>query len=67
MTKGEMKVACINCDRTEADIPLLRLQFRDDGFWLCSGCLPTLLHRPEKLVGCLPGAEDIQPVNHDHH
>ncbi len=61
------KAACINCSRNDMEIPLLRLQFKGDGFWLCSACLPTLLHRPERLVGRLPGAEEIQPVNHESH
>jgi hypothetical protein len=58
---------CINCERSQAEIPLLLLQFKDQGFWLCSGCLPTLLHQPQKLVGRLAGAEGIQPVKHDQH
>jgi hypothetical protein len=67
MTEIDSMAACVNCDRTQAEIPLLRLQFKEAGFWLCSGCLPTLLHRPEKLVGRLHGAEHIQPVSHDDH
>lgn len=67
MTESGATPACINCERSQAEIPLLRFQFKDERFWLCSGCLPTLLHRPEKLVGRLPGAEDIPPVGHDHH
>ena len=58
---------CINCSRNDMVIPLIKLQFKGDGFWLCSACLPTLLHQPGRLVGRLPGAEEIQPISHDHH
>jgi len=55
---------CINCARTDAQAPILRLRFQGADVSLCSSCLPVLLHRPDKLVGRLKGAESIQPASH---
>jgi hypothetical protein len=57
---------CLNCDRTESEIPLINLQYKGERIFLCSGCLPILLHSPQKLVGKLADAEKILPARHDH-
>ncbi len=57
---------CVNCDKSEAEVPILRMRFQGEEIMLCSSCLPILLHRPDKLVGRLKGAEVIKPVTHSH-
>jgi hypothetical protein len=57
---------CLNCNRSENEMPLIVLQYKGDTIYLCSGCLPILLHSPAKLSGKLTDAESIQPANHDH-
>lgn len=57
---------CLNCSRPESEIPLVSLRYAGQTTWICSQCLPTLIHQPQKLVGKLAGAEKIQPATHDH-
>ncbi len=57
---------CLNCDRPEDEMPLINLQYKGEKIYICSGCMPVLLHSPAKLVGKLADAEKIQPANNDH-
>lgn len=57
---------CLNCNASENEIPLVNLVFAGKPAYICSRCLPTLIHSPQKLVGKLDGAENIQPAKHDH-
>ena len=58
--------ACLSCDRNESEAPLLDLRFRGDEVYICSQCLPVLIHNPGKLEGRLKGAEEIGPSPHRH-
>ncbi|HBG74628.1 MAG: hypothetical protein A2X25_11390 [Chloroflexi bacterium GWB2_49_20] len=57
---------CLNCNRSENEMPLINLQYKGEKLYICSGCMPVLLHSPAKLAGKLPDAEKIQPAHHDH-
>jgi hypothetical protein len=50
---------CINCGRSEGEAPLLEFRYQGEQRWICSGCFPVLIHRPDELAGKLEGAEDI--------
>jgi len=57
---------CVACERGTAETPLIRLRYRDGDFWICPQHLPLLIHEPSRLVGKLPGAEDLRPSDiHD--
>lgn len=58
---------CLNCDRSETEIPLVTLRHAGEQAWICSQCLPVLIHHPQKLAGKLGGAEDIPPASHESH
>ncbi|HET6445902.1 MAG TPA: hypothetical protein VFI27_15140 [candidate division Zixibacteria bacterium] len=58
---------CLNCGRSENQIPLVSLRYRAQKQWICSQCLPILIHKPEQLVDSLAGAEDIDPAPHHDH
>ncbi len=60
-----MTHTCLNCGRSEQEIPLLTLDYRGQALRICPQCLPLLIHKPERLIGKLPGAETLQPVNLD--
>jgi hypothetical protein len=47
-------------------MPLINLQYQGENLFICSGCMPVLLHSPAKLAGKLADAEKIQPANHDN-
>jgi hypothetical protein len=57
---------CLNCGRSSDQAPLLTLDFRGETYYLCPQCLPVMIHKPQNLVGKLPGAETLLPANHDH-
>lgn len=57
---------CLNCERTENQIPLVSLRYAGGQAWICSQCLPTLIHQPQNLAGKLAGADQIPPADHDH-
>lgn len=61
------ELACLNCNRTEQQIPLLTLVFQGEKKYICPQCLPVLIHKPASLAGKLPGAENFgAPAEHHH-
>jgi hypothetical protein len=56
---------CLNCNRTEEQIPLLSMQFHGETVHICPQCLPVLIHKPENLVDKLPGMDIMKPAGHD--
>jgi hypothetical protein len=60
------KKECIACQRGSEQTPLLALEYRGSTLWICPQHLPVLIHDPAKLIGCLPGAENLKPAEiHD--
>ena len=55
---------CLVCERTDQEVPLIQLQYRDNAYWICPEHFPILIHKPETLIGKLPGAEQL--AAHDH-
>jgi hypothetical protein len=53
-------------DRTENEIPLMTLAYREEPLFICPQCLPVLIHKPQNLAGKLEGAENFPPVNIEH-
>ena len=56
---------CLNCKRTENQIPLVSLRYVGGQAWICSQCLPTLIHQPQRLAGKLAGAEGMEAAPTD--
>lgn len=50
---------CLNCHRSETEIPLVSLRFNGRQTWICSLCLPVLIHKPQQLVDKLEGLAHI--------
>ena len=65
MDNESVRFVCINCSKSDADVPILRLKYQGEDVSLCSSCLPILLHSPAKLAGRLKGAEQIPHASHD--
>jgi len=53
--------ACLNCNRTDEQVPLLSLFFKGKTKHICPQCLPTLIHKIHLLVDKLPGVEIPPP------
>ena len=57
---------CLQCEKTDGQVPLLRMIYRGEEFHICPQCLPVLIHKPEKLAGKLPGMQPGKPAEHEH-
>lgn len=64
MTQSNETKHCLNCNVSENEIPLVTLNFAGREEFICSRCLPILIHSPQKLVGKLDGADKIPSANH---
>lgn len=53
------KTGCLICQRTSDETPLLTLEYRDSTIRICAQHLPVLIHDPARLIGILPGAENL--------
>lgn len=56
---------CLSCNRSENEIPLVTLTYSSKPAYICSHCLPMLIHHPEQLIGRLEGADKIPPAEHN--
>jgi hypothetical protein len=56
--------SCLSCSRSESSIPLVMLTYSGSPRFICSHCLPMLIHHPEMLIGKIEGAENIPPAEH---
>ena len=48
---------CLNCSRTDEQVPLLHLTFKNETKYICAQCLPVLIHKTHTLADKLPGIE----------
>ncbi len=55
---------CLVCQETSQEIPLLKLEYQEQEYYICPQHFPIVIHQPQKLVGLLPGAEKLQ--GHEH-
>ena len=65
MNKETSVKNCLSCNRSENEIPLVTLTYSSKPAYICSHCLPLLIHHPEQLIGKLKGAENIPPAEHN--
>ncbi|MFO0927498.1 MAG: hypothetical protein U0736_10730 [Gemmataceae bacterium] len=64
MSEQKTVSTCLACGRGEDETPLILLAYRGDALWICPQHLPVLIHDPARLVGTLPGAENLRPAEH---
>ena len=65
MSQDKSVKNCLSCGRPETQIPLITLTYSFQPAFICSYCLPLLIHHPEQLIGKLQGAENIPPADHN--
>jgi hypothetical protein len=53
MTETTNEICCLNCGRSEKDVPLLTIRYDGREGWVCAGCMPVLIHKTEQLVAKL--------------
>ncbi len=66
MSDSKVELNCVNCGASEMEVPLISARYDGGQHWICSGCLPILIHKPEQLVGTLRGINHSQAAA-DHH
>lgn len=42
--------ACFNCERSAAEAPISNWQYKGQEFWVCSQCMPLLIHKLEQVL-----------------
>jgi len=52
---------CISCERPENVVPLVSITFAKNATWICTQCLPTLIHDPNKLTGKFENMDTDNP------
>ena len=57
MDEKENLYHCLNCNQSEATMPLVALRYAKNQAWICTQCLPILIHQPQQLVGKLANAD----------
>jgi hypothetical protein len=61
-----MTKSCLNCGRTDEQIPVITLTFKGETLYICPQCLPNLIHRPQVLADKLPGIDVTPGSGHEH-
>lgn len=64
MSNKESSKRCLACQRDTRATPLVPLDYMDQTLWICPQHLPILIHDPARLIGVLPGAENLSPAEH---
>ncbi len=39
--------ACLICDTTENERPLVSQRYRGHAIWVCTACMPVVIHHPD--------------------
>jgi hypothetical protein len=65
MSESKPARRCLACERGDAVTPLIPLAYQGNSLWICPQHIPILIHDPGRLVGKLPGAENLSPAKHD--
>ena len=55
---------CVSCSLGDDEVPLIQFRYHGEGYFICTQHLPALIHDPSKLVGLLPGVENLRPAGH---
>jgi hypothetical protein len=55
---------CLNCGKTDQQVPLLHLTFKGEAKHICAQCLPILIHKIHLLADKFPGMEIAPPAEH---
>ena len=62
MTENNELYSCLNCGNSEKEIPLVAIRFNGQENWICSQCLPILIHKSHQLTGKLQGLKSMPDV-----
>jgi len=66
LNKDKFELECFFCSRQSGQVPLLNFEYQGKSWQVCAQHLPILIHEPQKLVGKLPGSENLSAAESDH-
>lgn len=66
MDDNPTTAACLNCGNSEMKALLIAVRYAGEMIWICSPCMPVLIHKPGQMIGALKGADKIPPSPHEH-
>ena len=66
MENDSPKYRCLNCGNSEMEAPLIAVRYAGESIWICSPCMPVLIHKPNQMIGALKNADKIPPSSHSH-
>lgn len=49
---------CFNCQRSEAEVPISNWRYQGGDVWVCSQCLPLLIHKLDQVVDTLQAVRE---------
>lgn len=52
---------CFNCDQSEMTVPLVSLRYAGRPAWVCSECLPLLIHQSHLVIHKLQADPETSP------
>jgi hypothetical protein len=47
---NEKPESCFNCHRSETEIPVIAWRYQGQALWVCSECMPNLIHKWPQVV-----------------
>ena len=54
----EQVLECLNCGRTEEEVPLVSQRYRGRQVWICTACMPIVIHHPHLVADKLEAAAE---------
>ena len=53
MSDTKTDLTCLNCGSSETQVPMISIRFGGKPLWVCSRCMPVLIHEPDALAAKL--------------
>jgi hypothetical protein len=60
MTQETNTEKCLVCEKTSEETPLFILEYKQEELRICPAHVPLLIHEPQKPVGKLDNADQLQ-------
>ncbi|MCB0212226.1 MAG: hypothetical protein KDJ52_22990 [Anaerolineae bacterium] len=58
MSNSTQSLTCFNCGNSEETVPMVRIRFAGYETWICSQCMPVIIHQTEELMDKLNAARE---------
>ena len=57
MEDSQMVATCSNCGSSEMEVPVVAARYAGKQIWICSGCMPVLIHKTDQLASTIRGSQ----------